>query len=111
VNTKSGVRTTEFWVTAVVNVLLLILPLVQSKLPQDDSLKALIAGAVIAGLNTCCYTFSRGWAKKGAQDAALQNQLAQVLGPLAGAPAAGITQGLSQSPAASGERPPSGPAR
>lgn len=110
-NTKSGVRTTEFWVTAVVNVLLLILPLVQSRLPQDDSLKALIAGAVIAGLNTCCYTFSRGWAKKGAQDAALQNQLAQVLGPLASAPAAGDARGVSGPPGASGNTTPPGAGR
>ncbi len=61
---KPGVKTTEFWLTVVCQIVALVLPLAQAQVEGKATLAAIVAAALLAGLSTAAYTLSRALAKK-----------------------------------------------
>lgn len=75
-NVKPGIQTTEFWLTLIVNALLLGLPVLAGKLGDPQTLGTALVCAAVAGLTTAAYTLQRFLAKSGATKAGAAVQVA-----------------------------------
>lgn len=101
---KSGVKTSEFWLTAFLTIFGVVGPMIQQWLTGREEPWAQIAGAILAGLSTSIYTWTRSNVK--VADANLQESLSNALGARnanfnAGF-VAGAVSGLPDNPPATG---------